>query len=110
MQALWETQGRQRKLKKCLLSRSSQPPDVGEDRHIPDHWVETDFRQVQDIVGILRRAPDPSFGEKIYYEGLPGGRDAWLSPKVLALNSKCTQQSLKKFQNCQGLCPMGPEA
>ena len=73
MQALWETQGRQRKSKKCLLSRSSQPPDVGEDRHIPDHCVETDCRQEQDIVGILRRAPDPSFGEKIYYDGFQEG-------------------------------------
>jgi hypothetical protein len=73
MQALWETQGRQRKSKKCLLSRSSQPPDVGEDRHIPDHCVETDCRQEQDIVGILRRAPDPSFREKIYYEGFQEG-------------------------------------
>lgn len=80
MQALWETQGRQRKSKKCLPPRSSQPTDVGEDRHSLDHWVETYRRQVQGIVGMLRRAPDTSFGERIYYEGLPGGRDAWAEP------------------------------
>lgn len=53
MQALWETQGRQRKSKKCLLSRSSQPTDVDEDRHSLDHWVETYRRQVQGIEGML---------------------------------------------------------
>ena len=41
--------------------------------------------------------------------GFQEGEMPGLSPNALALNYKCTQQSLKKFHNCQGLCPMGPQ-
>ena len=48
-------------------------------------------------------------GRGYIMRGFQEGEMPGLSPNALALNYKCTQQSLKKFHNCQGLCPMGPQ-
>lgn len=67
---------RKTKAEPFLFPRSSQTNDVGDDGHVTDHKIERQGRRIEGIIGILRRAPQPSMGEVTCYKGLPGRRDA----------------------------------